>query len=213
MDASFLKIKEENIDHFEFLSPRTSLNNPHMFPNFTEQQIQFKQEYKENKQEYMKEYLSKADPYAFLNEKQHCINEFEENNDLDLDCTNHFYNDENESDKSSEAIESSPIKFKHSQITQLNINYMDGPLEPLQTRQVFIGNLSYKGTDETLKNHFAKYGDLVQCKAHKCYGFITYMCSFMVDELMKHRPHTVDGRKVYPMRATGIEVSKYFFIP
>ena len=103
----------------------------------------------------------------------------------------------------------SPIKFEHSQITRLNVNYIDGPLEPAQTRQVFIGNLGCKCSDETLRNYFAKYGDLVQCQANKGFGFITYTCSFMVDKLMKNRPHTVNDRKVNPIRAMSRSVKLF----
>jgi len=86
-------------------------------------------------------------------------------------------------------------------------------LEPEQFRKVFIGGLSYKTDDDTLKAYFAKYGDLVdhvvmkdpQSGRSRGFGFVTYSDSFMVDELMRNRPHIIDGRQVEPKRATPRE--------
>jgi len=98
---------------------------------------------------------------------------------------------------------------------QNNNNNNDGnPTEPEQFRKVFIGGLSYKTDDDTLKNYFAKYGNLVDHVVMKDgtsgrsrgFGFVTYSCSSMVDELMKNRPHIIDGRQVEPKRATPREV-------
>ena len=75
--------------------------------------------------------------------------------------------------------------------------------------------MSYKTDDETLKNYFAKYGKLVdyvvmkdgQSGRSRGFGFVTYSHSYMVDELMKNRPHIIDGRQVEPKRATPREVN------
>lgn len=88
-------------------------------------------------------------------------------------------------------------------------------LEPEQFRKVFIGGLSYKTDDDALKAYFSKYGDLVdhvvmkdgQTGRSRGFGFVTYSNSTMVDELMKNRPHIIDGRQVEPKRATPREVS------
>lgn len=87
--------------------------------------------------------------------------------------------------------------------------------EPEQFRKVFIGGLSYKTDDETLKAYFGKYGELVdyvvmkdsQTGRSRGFGFVTYADSHMVDELMKNRPHIIDGRQVEPKRATPREDS------
>ena len=87
-------------------------------------------------------------------------------------------------------------------------------LEPEQFRKVFIGGLSYKTDDDTLKNYFLKFGELVdyvvmkdgQSGRSRGFGFVTYSDSSMVDELMKNRPHIIDGRQVEPKRATPREV-------
>jgi heterogeneous nuclear ribonucleoprotein A1/A3 len=90
-----------------------------------------------------------------------------------------------------------------------------GIMEPEQFRKVFIGGLSYKTDDETLKTYFSKYGELVDyvvmkdpnTQRSRGFGFVTYSESFMVDELMKNRPHIIDGRQVEPKRATPREDS------
>ena len=95
-----------------------------------------------------------------------------------------------------------------------NNNNDGNPTEPEQFRKVFIGGLSYKTDDDTLKTYFAKYGNLVDHVVMKDgtsgrsrgFGFVTYSCSSMVDELMKNRPHIIDGRQVEPKRATPREV-------
>jgi heterogeneous nuclear ribonucleoprotein A1/A3 len=86
-------------------------------------------------------------------------------------------------------------------------------LEPEHFRKVFIGSLSYTTTDETLREYFCKFGDLVDCvimkdsKTSKSrgFGFVTYSKSTMVDELMKNRPHRLDGRELETKRATPRE--------
>lgn len=96
-----------------------------------------------------------------------------------------------------------------------NDDSQSNPMEPEQFRKVFIGGLSYKTDDETLKNYFAKYGELVdyvvmkdgQTGRSRGFGFVTYSFSSMVDELMKNRPHIIDGRQVEPKRATPREDS------
>jgi hypothetical protein len=49
----------------------------------------------------------------------------------------------------------------------------------------------------------------------KCFGFVTFTDSNIVDEFMKQRPHVLDGRQIDPKRAsTEIHLSfrfKYFY--
>jgi RNA recognition motif-containing protein len=106
----------------------------------------------------------------------------------------------------------------NNQNDEMKMNRNNQNMEPEQFRKVFIGGLSYKTDDETLKNYFLKYGELVdyvvmkdgQTGRSRGFGFVTYSDSFMVDELMKNRPHIIDGRQVEPKRATPREVSKIF---
>ena len=99
-----------------------------------------------------------------------------------------------------------------------NNNSSQGPngnLEPEQFRKCFIGGLSYTTTSEVFKEYFSKFGELVdfvvmkdnQTGKPKGFGFVTFAHSSMVDELMKSRPHVIDGRTVEPKRATPREDS------
>jgi RNA recognition motif-containing protein len=88
-------------------------------------------------------------------------------------------------------------------------------LEPEVFRKVFVGSLNYSTTDEALRNHFCQFGELVdsvimkESKTGKSrgFGFVTYSNSAMVDEMMKNRPHKLDGRELETKRATPREES------
>ena len=70
-------------------------------------------------------------------------------------------------------------------------------------RKLFIGGLNYSTTDETLREYFSKFGELVDCvvmkfrdtKRSRGFGFVTYENVAMVDECQSNRPHTIDGTK------------------
>ena len=87
--------------------------------------------------------------------------------------------------------------------------------EPEQFRKLFIGGLNYKTTEETLKSHFEKWGEIVDCvvmrdpntRRSRGFGFITYKNAHMVDDAQAARPHKVDGREVEPKRAVPREDS------
>ncbi|CAF0969772.1 unnamed protein product [Brachionus calyciflorus] len=89
------------------------------------------------------------------------------------------------------------------------------PLEAEQFRKVFIGGLNFKTDEETFKAYFSKYGQLVDFVVMKDketgksrgFGFVTYGSSAQVDELMKNRPHMLDGRQLETKRATPREDS------
>ncbi|XP_054280440.1 heterogeneous nuclear ribonucleoprotein A1, A2/B1 homolog [Macrosteles quadrilineatus] len=81
--------------------------------------------------------------------------------------------------------------------------------EPEHVRKLFIGGLDYRTTDDSLKAHFEKWGEIVdvvvmkdpKTKRSRGFGFITYSQASMVDEAQNARPHKVDGRVVEPKRA------------
>lgn len=81
--------------------------------------------------------------------------------------------------------------------------------ESLQLRKLFIGNLSYQTDSEALKEYFIKYGEIEECnvpvdsrtKLSKGFGFVIYRASKTLDEVMKMRPHKIDGRILEPRRA------------
>ena len=88
-------------------------------------------------------------------------------------------------------------------------------LEPEYFRKVFVGSLNYTTTEESLRKHFEQFGELVDCVIMKesktgksrGFGFVTYSKSTMVDEMMKNRPHKLDGRELETKRATPREES------
>lgn len=90
--------------------------------------------------------------------------------------------------------------------------------EPEQMRKLFIGGLNYSTSEEALRAHFEKFGEVVDCvvmrdtqtKRSRGFGFITYSSSSMVDRAQEARPHNVDGREVEPKRAVPREVSSSF---
>jgi len=81
--------------------------------------------------------------------------------------------------------------------------------ESLQLRKLFIGNLSYQTDSEALKEYFIKFGEIEECnvpvdsrtKLSKGFGFVIYRQSKVLDEVMKLRPHKIDGRILEPRRA------------
>ena len=92
--------------------------------------------------------------------------------------------------------------------------FQDDKNEPEQFRKLFIGGLSYETTDDGLRNHFEKWGELVDCvvmrdpqsKRSRGFGFITYKRAHMVDDAQNARPHVIDKREVEPKRAVPREV-------
>jgi len=81
--------------------------------------------------------------------------------------------------------------------------------EPEQFRKLFIGGLSYSTTDDSLREYFSKFGELVDCvvmkdagtKRSRGFGFVVYARIAMVDAAQAARPHVVDGREVETKRA------------
>ena len=78
-------------------------------------------------------------------------------------------------------------------------------------RKLFIGGLSFETTDDSLREHFEKWGTLTDCvvmrdpqtKRSRGFGFVTYSCVEEVDAAMCARPHEADGRVVEPKRAVS----------
>ncbi|GAU99723.1 hypothetical protein RvY_10681 [Ramazzottius varieornatus] len=91
----------------------------------------------------------------------------------------------------------------------------DGRDEPEQLRKLFIGGLTYNTTEADLREHFGKYGEIVdsvvmvdpQTRKSRCFGFVTYRRAYMVDEAQKNRPHIIHERTVEPKRAIPREMS------
>ena len=82
-------------------------------------------------------------------------------------------------------------------------------LEPETFRKLFIGGLSLNTTDDTLREYFSKYGELLDCvvmrdgqsKKSRGFGFVSFSTKEEVDKAMNARPHEIDGKTVDPKRA------------
>lgn len=76
-------------------------------------------------------------------------------------------------------------------------------------RKLFIGGLNYETTEETIKQHFEQWGEIVDCvvmknpatKRSRGFGFITYKASEMLDDAQTNRPHKIDNRELDTKRA------------
>lgn len=87
---------------------------------------------------------------------------------------------------------------------------MSGNKEPKTLRKVFVGGLNYNTTDETLKEYFSRYGELVDSVVMKFqdkersrgFGFVEYASLEEVDKCQAARPHKIDGKTVETKRAT-----------
>ncbi|CAI9724802.1 nuclear ribonucleoprotein A2 homolog 1 [Octopus vulgaris] len=75
--------------------------------------------------------------------------------------------------------------------------------------KLFIGGLNFETTEDNLRNHFGKWGDVVDCvimkdsTTHKSkgFGFVTFKDPVSLDMTQKERPHTIDGKVVDTKRA------------
>ncbi|KAK8378184.1 hypothetical protein O3P69_018865 [Scylla paramamosain] len=80
---------------------------------------------------------------------------------------------------------------------------------PLHMRKIFVGGIDYTTTDESLREHFSSWGDVVDAVVMKDmtnnrsrgFGFVTFGSPEHVDAVQKARPHKVDGRLVETKRA------------
>ena len=69
--------------------------------------------------------------------------------------------------------------------------------------------LAYDTNSEMLRDYFGKYGNISDCnvptdaktRLSKGFGFVIYRESRILDEVMKLRPHKLDGRVLEPRRA------------
>ncbi|CAF1331415.1 unnamed protein product [Adineta ricciae] len=100
---------------------------------------------------------------------------------------------------------STPMKSKPRLQRYLGSTY---DVKSEQHRKLFIGGLSFKTTDETLKEYVTKYGEVSDSLVMKdqngqsrCFGFVTFTDPQVIDEFMKQRPHILDGRQIDPKRA------------
>lgn len=87
--------------------------------------------------------------------------------------------------------------------------------EPEQMRKLFIGGLDYNTSEVVLKQHFERFGEVIDCvvmrepqsRRSRGFGFVIYKDSSMVDRAQDARPHGIEGREVQSKRAISREDS------
>lgn len=134
-----------------------------------------------------------------------------------FDSSNGFPNNNNNINISNNNYSSQAAQEHYQNNDQMPSDRANGQHsdEPEQMRKLFIGGLDYKTSEATLKQHFEKFGDVLDCvvmrepqsKRSRGFGFIIYSDSLMVDRAQEARPHEVDGREVQSKRAISREVS------
>ncbi len=71
-------------------------------------------------------------------------------------------------------------------------------------RRLFIGRLDYATDDATLRRHFGRYGELLDCVVMRWpdsmrsrgFGFVTFKDKEGMEACMADKPHTVDGKEI-----------------
>jgi len=79
--------------------------------------------------------------------------------------------------------------------------------------KLFVGGLSFQTDDNSLKNHFEKFGPLADhvvmkmsdSKRSRGFGFVSFERECDIKEAMKLKPHVIDGRTVDVKLATARE--------
>ena len=77
-------------------------------------------------------------------------------------------------------------------------------------RKLFIGGLGYTTTEDELRAHFERFGELVDCVVMKFndtgrsrgFGFVTYSTAAGLDECQANRPHEINNKTLETKRAT-----------
>ncbi|XP_072173764.1 heterogeneous nuclear ribonucleoprotein A1-like 2 isoform X1 [Diadema setosum] len=91
-----------------------------------------------------------------------------------------------------------------------------GNEEPEQLRKMFLGGLSFDTNEDSIRDYFKSYGEIVDCcvvvdkdtKKPRGFGFVTFSNSESVEKVMrakKEAPHALDGRDIDVKRALSKE--------
>jgi len=86
---------------------------------------------------------------------------------------------------------------------------MAGKQEPKTQRKIFVGGLNLKTTEDSFREYFSKFGELVDSvvmsdpytKKSRGFGFLEYATTEQVEACQAARPHVVDGKEVESKRA------------
>lgn len=86
-------------------------------------------------------------------------------------------------------------------------------LQSEELRKLFVGGLARTTTEETYKEYFGQYGEIVDSvilrdgstKESRGFGFVTFENSDSIEAVFQARPHHIDGKEVEVKRATPRE--------
>ena len=75
------------------------------------------------------------------------------------------------------------------------------PNKPESSHKLFLGGLNHSTSEDGLRNHFEKYGKLVdvavmrfpKTNRSRGFGFITYSTASEADVALEEQPHTIDN--------------------
>jgi RNA recognition motif-containing protein len=78
-----------------------------------------------------------------------------------------------------------------------------------QDKKLFVGGLNITTTTDGLKEYFSQFGEVVDAvvmtnphtNKSKCFGFVSFSSSNVVDLVQNRRPHKIDGKEVDTKRA------------
>ena len=108
------------------------------------------------------------------------------------------------------------------QITISLLEMTGTKVEPKALRKVFVGGLNLKTTEETFKDHFNQFGELVDCvvmtdpytKKSRGFGFIEFSTADQVDACQNARPHIIGNCQNYSKLNLifSVKLSNYFFL-
>uniref|UniRef100_A0A0L8FK40 RRM domain-containing protein n=1 Tax=Octopus bimaculoides TaxID=37653 RepID=A0A0L8FK40_OCTBM len=88
-------------------------------------------------------------------------------------------------------------------------NYCDDDPNAEKFRKLFIGGLNNETTEDTLRQYFETWGEVVDCVVMKNptnnrsrgFGFVTYQSAAQLDKAQAQRPHTLDKKTLDTKRA------------
>jgi RNA-binding protein Musashi len=96
----------------------------------------------------------------------------------------------------------------HHQQQQMT-NSLDGSSTTLDPGKIFVGGLSWQTTNESLRQYFSQFGEVVECmvmkdqttKRSRGFGFVNFVDATSVDKVLASGPHDVDAKRVDPKKS------------
>jgi len=79
----------------------------------------------------------------------------------------------------------------------------------LDPGKIFVGGLSWQTTNESLRQYFSQFGEVVECmvmkdqttKRSRGFGFVNFADATSVDKVLASGPHDVDAKRVDPKKS------------